>query len=117
VLFTTDGGKPSERFIEIMRKNRVKHGYAVQVVEDDYSPFIKQGSFIICDPYSVVEEGDHVFVRLREHSDILATFKTIDNGTYFFDPITPDSPVDPKGYPDDEVISVHYIDGIENPKK
>jgi len=64
-----------------------------------------------------IENSDHVFLRLLDQPDILATFEYETDDKVFVTPITKNSPCNPEGYAKNNILTMHYVDTIQNPKK
>lgn len=115
VMFTTTGDKPSTGKHTAMKRNKVSHGYAVEVTNEDYAPFIKIGSVIIIDPLTSIDKDDNVFVRTIDNKSFLARFVCEDNGVAYFGELTGEE--SNMNLPVDSILAIHYIDSIELPQK
>lgn len=111
VLFTLNNHRPKESFVETHSLSIVGSVYAVEVDTNEYAPFIRQGSHIICDPNTEIKEDDTVFVRLTDGSSFINSYKGREGDRLIFSDILRPDVV--QEITDDMVISFHFIASIE----
>lgn len=117
ILFTLDNNRPKDKFVEVSIKSAPKNGYAMEVDSDRYAPLIRRGTIAVIDPNLPIDKEDRVFVRLKNHSNILAIFDRFESGKFYFTTIVPGAPLVEEGYDEADVITLHYISEWREPKK